>query len=159
MIKPPTDNLYKFIAVCGIVVFVSGIYLYANALIRHSDYVLHMHEVAVEEIKWRDAQEKIKRDKVEDSSSKVENVFTFDWLELESKHKTIISRIVLQGIFASVLIFLGIGISWRGCKLWYKKVQQFEDRRIAGEVAKLEKELARSREQSDDPAEAQPPEA
>ncbi|MEL6613055.1 MAG: hypothetical protein AAFQ53_13230, partial [Bacteroidota bacterium] len=39
IVRPPTDNLYKFIAIAGLVVFTSGIYLLAQAISMGEDAV------------------------------------------------------------------------------------------------------------------------
>jgi hypothetical protein len=141
--SPPTDNLYKFMALSGVVLLMVAPFFWAKFYITHAEQTRMAFETLFESIPPYDYY--ISKGKVERGESVTEDqkklVEKFDALRKESGRAG--SEFLLYDRFSYVVtgaaIFLGllgVALTWFGFLLWYRRVQKPLDRILMKEIKK-----------------------
>ncbi|QNN24322.1 hypothetical protein HED60_19280 [Planctomycetales bacterium ZRK34] len=145
MYQPPTDNLYKFIAIFGIVLVVSSVALYVTsrktavegqieALRQIVDVTEALREMVLEIENTTALEESDKDDgqdvKVEMSMKLTRNIIDVEMNLIESywtKERFAISDFSRGSLVAIFGFAIGIIVTFYGFCLWYLKTQRYQD--------------------------------
>lgn len=143
LVRPPTDNLYKFIAISGLVLFVG-----ANAFMatRVADQASAVRD-AVADSRRAGLELDVKQERFDELTTGSEVLSDAEIAEMRSLVQEI-QRVTLEmdirlveveareaalkwyGIVAGVLSGLGLMVTFWGFVQWYNRVQFYEDRRL-----------------------------
>ena len=120
--KLPTDNLYKFMALSGLVILI----LSAIPYYRKYEFDIELIRLEAE---------------AENLRLKIRENAAYTTTEFEFKCKEILRRITmnnyLKGV-AYVCSFVGSFLTTLGFYLWYVKLQRYQDRIIKKEAAQID---------------------
>jgi hypothetical protein len=169
----PTDNLYKFKTVAGLVVAAIGFVLYMRALLDQSDRafaseaLFHRYTVTA-----RDARENVEA--INNALGRGDSMAAKRFLPradsvlaLErAQGDSLTSRSEsekrrddsLQLLYAGIAV-IGFGYAGRSLDQWQKKHQDFQDRLLVAEVKRAELELKRLKAAGSEPPPPDSPEA
>lgn len=123
---PPTDNLYKFLAISGLVLLICA------------GFGLFLEVQRWEKLKYED----MRREYLTNASEKT--LMENQLLDLEGK-QILRSNVALQGL-ASVGMLLGMLVAVAGFVLWYWKAQQYQDQIVVLEFEKARLELEKQKQ-------------
>jgi len=146
MIQPPTDNLYKFMAIFGLVLFLAGTLYPAKKIEDISRRIGNMNHLISEELiifKRQDLQDKLVRiekglkNKNVDSEKEqlLKGIQYFEnrnpsvdkaLKEIETEIEILIGYLVF-GIFTTIM---GIVLMIFGFRLWYTRLQKYPDAQL-----------------------------
>jgi len=138
--KIPTDNLYKFYSIFGLVLFVFGIYLIYNSTIEKykAQQELIRHEIVNRAIEY--IENTNETDSLNFMSDSILSKFTpTDILglnqDLQSDRKYIDLEVV--NVYIIIIILVGLILGAYGFNRWYYKTQKFADQIIKNEALKI----------------------
>lgn len=149
----PTDNLYKFIAIGGMLLFGAGIVL--PVVIEQEQFDLKLRRQLETEDRMRSSTFRIadivNSERISDDAKRERVLKQID----ESLHGVAkIERESLKGELAKreewaeqritelrAVSFVGLGLTVAGFLLWYFRVQRYQDKLIQLDAMKAEKEL------------------
>lgn len=116
MIQPPTDNLYKFMAIFGLILWVAGVlYPWSKA------YELELELLEVEaQVEAYEAEGKARNDPALNKSIK--------------KIRLMFKASLAYFVFGLISVGLGGYLMAVGFKLWYQRVQKPLDERLRNET-------------------------
>lgn len=129
----PTDNLYKFLALFGLVLFITGLYFFNDlekSTFRNIDE-LKIRE-ALNEYAGELKLDSVAQFEIRQDSIRIKHDINVLSKDLESFKKNMIGYFVIL-IFGGLLSVFGFG-------RWYYKLQKFQDRIIENEATKYSNE-------------------
>lgn len=127
LIKPPTDNLYKFVGISGMALTIAGLLMISSVSNDLREYHLSIYDAAANLL----ASEQELGPRQEE--------FELAWLKIEAKHETMIDHLRMQQKAGYTAIRVGGIFAAIGGIFWWLKVQRYEDRRIIAEIKTIEK--------------------
>lgn len=144
ILKPPTDNLYKFIAISGLLIFLAS-FVFPQILGR--EYVTKVAEVegglrVLENesayITRLRSQSDDQNQKAEDNSEIKQREARFDKVaEVRKKHeisKALSAEVRRWKLFGIIGMSLGIVLMAGGFYLWYSRLQKYQDKLLKREA-------------------------
>lgn len=157
MIQPPTDNLYKFLSIFGLVIIVTSV---VGAYQSFSDWSTHLIEERFQFAKNAVASEAASKARYSIigqmiDASKTGETAKFEELrkqleapqnkdiplldspeltKIQDESKILRDRASLMGDLAAVGIAFGLALSTAGFFLWYSRVQVFMDQKLRAEA-------------------------
>jgi hypothetical protein len=136
----PTDNLYKFIAIFGLLISLTGTYLFQNNF-QEINSEIDKLDIEYEQIKVKNPF--YKKILLLKDSLEINKVIEFktDSVSFIKRYRKLENRVNSLKHDLQVyifIIFLGIGISIFGFCKWYIKLQIYQDKIVKNEASKLE---------------------
>ena len=117
-ISTPTDNLYKFIAIFGLIMLVAGVVYLFYTMSSHLDKI-----------------EKRRMEALESAAKTGVKIEVNSDFEMVSRHA------LIQGAFVSVI---GSAMVVFGFVNWYHRVQKFLDKQLVAETEKIVREASKA---------------
>jgi len=153
-LKPPTDNLYKFMALFGLIVYL-GAAIGPAILVWYSQTALleYQHQSAILNSKFHPLTQKVielQKHSVDPTPAKVSAGEQNDDLntvkEAAEEKRRYLEMLISQTnnalVFAKVFFVLGSTLTVAGFMLWYSKVQHFEDLKLRHEALRDDAKIA-----------------
>lgn len=125
----PTDNIYKFACLFGLVLIVSSLFAFVSMYTSSLDSKIKYVEATIP------LEAKLVRTKVEEEK-----------LAMNKKLIEVTKSNEKSAAFAiGIVLALGILLSGYGAKRWHRDIQQRDDRLVTLQIEKLEVEIAKLR--------------
>ena len=135
----PTDSLYKLLALSGIFLILITIYLIYNLYLKLKSKVYDIYseqEVREAEISYLERMENPDPEEV----LKVRIKHNLTAVKVKERN-WYIKQLWVLSIFGTMIILIGIVMTYKGFTLWYSKVQVYQDRLLKLQVEQIEKEV------------------
>lgn len=133
----PTDSLYKFLALSGVVIVLSSVYFFMRmgSLVKIKSFEL-MADMQKRDTEISFLEQQPERSKQEILKVRIDqNVATIKLKEF----KWLTYQLVIVYLISSIGLFAGTSMAYQGFNLWYSKIQIHQDKILEFQVQNLNK--------------------